>query len=120
MSPHDQNELTCKPRRVGAHAWLGAILCGLLPVTALAGPLAQGASPCSDYIALVDGNWQHPLNALNFHGYVSWALGYVSAQAAPPAGLTDQETLKLALVDYCREHPDASFAAAVAHLVKGP
>jgi len=102
------------------------LLCLLVAAPCLASaeglpaPTGQGAGPCSSYLELVDGNWQNPLNALNFHGYVSWASGYVSARSETPAALREQETLKLALVDYCREHPDHTFAAALEALIASP
>lgn len=103
-----------------ARCAFSSLLMMLPMVAAAAEPLGQGATTCAAYLELVDGNWQHPLNALNFHGYVSWALGYVSASDTAPAALREQEALKLALVDYCREHPEVRFGAAVAALIGAP
>jgi hypothetical protein len=119
-------EVDCMSSLVSVHGVVCAfavVLCGASSAVAaneLPAPTGQGAGPCSSYLELVDGSWQNPLNALNFHGYVSWASGYVSARAEAPAALRDQEPLKLALVDYCREHPEQSFAGAVEALITQP
>lgn len=81
-----------------------------------AAPVGQGKTPCSEFNTLVDGNWSHPLNALNFHGYVSWGLGAVSgynAWSGKPALATNSEELKQFLVDYCQANAGAPFAEAV-------
>lgn len=80
----------------------------------------QGQSPCSEFMDLVNGNWSHPLNALNFHGFMSWAQGMVSGynqysgEAPVEASLDD---LKMALVDQCDANPDQAFGDAVLKLI---
>lgn len=77
--------------------------------------MGQGRTPCAEFTKLVDGDWSHPLNALNFHGYVSWAQGYLSAHPsrAGAAGAPTTDEVKLWLADYCRDHADTSFQGAV-------
>lgn len=76
----------------------------------------QGKSPCSDFIQLVDGDWSHPLNALNFHGFNSWAQGLVTGYntySGKEPIMISMEDLKMSLVNYCRANPDEKFADAV-------
>ena len=78
--------------------------------------LGPGKNSCADFIAVVDGNWSHPLNALHFHGYIAWAQGMISGhnkgnEESPVTPNADK--LKMTLVEYCRDKPDAKFSDAV-------
>jgi len=94
-------------------------------ISAGAGPLAigQGKLDCAAFNQVVNGNFHSPLGALQFHGYISWAQGMLSGynrQADAQAQFNrDTESLKMALIDSCREHPQRSFADAVWQLAEG-
>ncbi len=78
--------------------------------------LGPGKNSCSEFITVVDGNWSHPLNALHFHGYIAWAQGMISGhnQNSDEVPVTpNADELKMALVDHCRDNPDAMYADAV-------
>lgn len=72
------------------------------PSTAIIG---VGGSSCDDFVQVVEGDFRHPLNAVNFHGYMSWAHGFVSA-LAPDRGVDvaaiDREGMKLELAEICQ------------------
>ncbi len=96
-------------------------LCLLLSVNINAAePLGTGKNTCQDFIKVVDGNWSHPLNALHFHGYISWAQGAITGhnQNSNANAITvDADTIKFALIDYCRNKPDAAFANSVYNII---
>ncbi len=79
--------------------------------------LGQGKLACSAFNQVVNGNFHSPLGALQFHGYISWAQGLLSGrnrQADTSSQVDmDSDSLKMALIDSCREHPQMSFADAV-------
>lgn len=78
--------------------------------------IGPGKHSCAEFIAVVDGNWSHPLNALHFHGYIAWAQGMISGHnqnSDTTAIMPNADELKMALVDHCRDNPDAHFSEAV-------
>lgn len=78
--------------------------------------LGPGKQSCTAFISVVDGDWSHPLNALQFHGYIAWAQGMISGynQTIKHSPVTpNADDLKMTLVEYCRDHPQDSFATAV-------
>ncbi len=79
--------------------------------------LGQGRLDCAAFNQVVNGNFHSPLGALRFHGYISWAQGMLSGrnhQADAGAQVDmDTDSLKMALIDSCREHPQRPFADAV-------
>lgn len=82
--------------------------------------LGAGRNACSNYIEVVDGQWSNPLNAIHFHGYISWAHGLISGHnryGNTPAIQIDTDTLKMSLIDRCREQPDSRFSSAVDSLI---
>lgn len=86
------------------------------PAAEEAASLGQGRTPCTEFNNLVNGDWSHPLNALNFHGYMAWALGAVSGyngHSGKPPVKTDTDELKMWLVEYCQANESAAFGAAV-------
>jgi len=79
--------------------------------------LGQGKLDCAAFIKVVNGNFHSPLGALQFHGYISWALGMLSGynrQADAQAQFhMNTEDLKMTLIDSCEAHPKMAFADAV-------
>lgn len=81
----------------------------------------QGRRACSEFNELVNGDWSHPLNALNFHGYLSFALGQVAGHnlyGSDADVAVDMESLKQYLVEHCQSHPQETFGAAVDSYVR--
>lgn len=98
---------------------------GLAPFWAAAAPataeLGQGKSECTEFNNLVNGDYGHPLNALNFHGYMSWALGSISgynAYSGQEALRVKMDDLQQWLVVYCGDNPKQSFGSAVATFIQ--
>lgn len=100
----------------------GMMLIMAMPINAEEGTVrGSGNASCSEYIKVVDGNWSHPLNALHFHGYISWAQGMISGYnkySGKDPVLLNTDEIKLALVDYCRANPEVTFAEAASVLIE--
>ncbi len=83
--------------------------------------LGTGNNTCSHFIQVVDGQWSSPLNAIQFNAYLAWAHGMISGfnhyQQGRPLN-PEMETLKLDLVDRCRDSPESSYASVVKELIE--
>ena len=77
--------------------------------------LGQGRVPCSQYAAYMQ---QAKGDIPDSEGFLSWALGYLSAKGTRVHGNYQFFWMEAHMRQYCENHPDALFVDAVVSLSK--